>query len=221
MSIIHSTFSYSSFIQIPLFFSNALFSWKATFHKVHLEVCLPNNRLLSGLSEMWSSMKITVHLFFLIHPYILCKYIYNASFLLPVSGKVLCSRLKSNTSLTSGNMWARLEVMMTPPPKHMRHERTLPILESPSFSFLLSQPLLTEMSGIKPMIQVANPAKIENYCIKQTNILHLNYELENWRMFHFWHGYILKWCCEKKIWSKIKTIILSLHFETIISQLII
>jgi len=46
---------------------------------------------------------------------------------------------------------------MTPPPKHMRHERTLPILEAPSFSFLLSQPLLTDIRGMIPMIHVANP----------------------------------------------------------------
>ena len=47
---------------------------------------------------------------------------------------------------------------MTPPPKHIRHERTLPILEAPSFSFLLSQPLLTDIRGMIPMIHVANPA---------------------------------------------------------------
>ena len=29
-------------------------------HKDHLEVCLPNSRLLSGLIGMWSSMKITL-----------------------------------------------------------------------------------------------------------------------------------------------------------------
>ena len=36
-------------------------SWKTTFQKDHIEVCLPNNRLLSGLIGMWSSMKITLH----------------------------------------------------------------------------------------------------------------------------------------------------------------
>ena len=41
-----------------------LFSWKTTSHKYHLEVCLPNSRLLSGLIGMWSSMKITLHIFF-------------------------------------------------------------------------------------------------------------------------------------------------------------
>ena len=38
-----------------------LFSWKTTSHKDHLEVCLPNSRLLSGLIGMWSSMKITLN----------------------------------------------------------------------------------------------------------------------------------------------------------------
>ena len=37
-----------------------LFSWKTTSHKDHLEVCLLNSRLLSGLIGMWSSMKITL-----------------------------------------------------------------------------------------------------------------------------------------------------------------
>ena len=37
-----------------------LFSWKTTSHKDHLEVCLPNSRLLSGLIGMWSSTKITL-----------------------------------------------------------------------------------------------------------------------------------------------------------------
>ena len=37
-----------------------LFSWKTTSNKDHLEVCLPNSRLLSGLIGMWSSMKITI-----------------------------------------------------------------------------------------------------------------------------------------------------------------
>ena len=31
---------------------------KTTYHKDHLEECLPN-RLLSGLISIWSSMKIT------------------------------------------------------------------------------------------------------------------------------------------------------------------
>ena len=39
-----------------------LFSWKTTSHKYHLEVCLPNSRLLSGLTGMWSSMKIALHI---------------------------------------------------------------------------------------------------------------------------------------------------------------
>jgi len=38
-----------------------LFSWKTTFLKDRLEVCLPNTRLLSGLIGMWSSMKITLY----------------------------------------------------------------------------------------------------------------------------------------------------------------
>ena len=42
-----------------------LFSWKTTSHKDHLEVFLPNSRLLSSLIciGMWSSMKITQCLF--------------------------------------------------------------------------------------------------------------------------------------------------------------
>ena len=39
-----------------------LFSWKATSHKDHYEVCLPISRLLSGLYGMWSSIKTTLHL---------------------------------------------------------------------------------------------------------------------------------------------------------------
>ena len=36
-----------------------LFSWKATFHKDHLEVRLPIRRLISGLYGMlWPSMKL-------------------------------------------------------------------------------------------------------------------------------------------------------------------
>ena len=41
-----------------------LFSWKTTSLKDHLEVCLPNSRLLSGRIAMWSSMKITL---FILH----------------------------------------------------------------------------------------------------------------------------------------------------------
>ena len=37
-----------------------LFSWKTTSNKDHIEVCLPNGRLLSGPIGMWSSMKITL-----------------------------------------------------------------------------------------------------------------------------------------------------------------
>ena len=37
-----------------------LFSWKTTTHKDHLDVCLPNSRLLSGLTRMWSCLKITL-----------------------------------------------------------------------------------------------------------------------------------------------------------------
>ena len=37
-----------------------LFSWKTTFHKDHLEVCLPNSRLVHGLLGIWASMKITL-----------------------------------------------------------------------------------------------------------------------------------------------------------------
>ena len=40
-----------------------LFSWKTTSHKDHLEVFLPNSRLLSGLIGMWSPMKITLLVF--------------------------------------------------------------------------------------------------------------------------------------------------------------
>ena len=36
-----------------------LFSWMTTSHQDHLEVCLSNSRLLSGLIGMWSSMNIT------------------------------------------------------------------------------------------------------------------------------------------------------------------
>ena len=39
-----------------------LFSWKTTSHKDHLEVYLPNSRLLSGLIRMWSSVKITLNM---------------------------------------------------------------------------------------------------------------------------------------------------------------
>ena len=46
---------------------------------------------------------------------------------------------------------------MTPPPKHIKQERTVPSLESPSDSFLLSQPLLTAIKGTRPMIHVARP----------------------------------------------------------------
>ena len=55
-------------------------------------------------------------------------------------------------------MWARLEVMMTPPPKHIRQERILAILGLPSDSFLLSQPILTATIGTRPMIQEARPS---------------------------------------------------------------
>ena len=37
-----------------------LFSCEITSHKDHIEVCLPNSRLLSGLIGIWSSMKITL-----------------------------------------------------------------------------------------------------------------------------------------------------------------
>ena len=37
------------------------FSWRTISHKDHLEVCLPISRLLSVLSGMWSSMKITYY----------------------------------------------------------------------------------------------------------------------------------------------------------------
>ena len=40
-----------------------VFSWKTISHKDHLEVCLPNIILLSGLIGIWSSMKITLPLF--------------------------------------------------------------------------------------------------------------------------------------------------------------
>ena len=36
------------------------FSLKITSHKDHLEVCLTISILLSGLSKMWSSMKISL-----------------------------------------------------------------------------------------------------------------------------------------------------------------
>ena len=36
-----------------------LFSWKTTCYNDHLELCLPNTRLLSGLFWMWYFMKIT------------------------------------------------------------------------------------------------------------------------------------------------------------------
>ena len=39
-----------------------VFSWKTISHKDHLEVCLPNIILLSGLIGIWSSMKITLPL---------------------------------------------------------------------------------------------------------------------------------------------------------------
>ena len=38
-----------------------LFSWKTTYNKDHLEVCLPIRRLSSDLYGMWSSMKITLN----------------------------------------------------------------------------------------------------------------------------------------------------------------
>ena len=37
-----------------------LLSWKTTSHEEHLDVCLPNGRLQSGLLRKWSSMKITL-----------------------------------------------------------------------------------------------------------------------------------------------------------------
>ena len=37
-----------------------LIAWKTTSHKDHLEVCLPNSRLLSGLYGMLSSMTISL-----------------------------------------------------------------------------------------------------------------------------------------------------------------
>ena len=37
-----------------------LFSRNTTSHKDHFKVCLPNNRLLTGIIGMWSSMKITL-----------------------------------------------------------------------------------------------------------------------------------------------------------------
>ena len=43
-----------------------LFSWKTTSHKDHLEVGLPNSRLLSSLIGMWSYMKITLCFFLII-----------------------------------------------------------------------------------------------------------------------------------------------------------
>ena len=66
--------------------------------------------------------------------------------------------LLSSTSFTSGSMWARLEVMMTPPPKHIIQERILVSLGLPSDSFLLIQPLRTATIGTRPMIQVARPS---------------------------------------------------------------
>ena len=42
------------------------FSWKTASHEDHLEVRLPNSRLLSGLIGMWSFMKVTKYLFSII-----------------------------------------------------------------------------------------------------------------------------------------------------------
>ena len=52
-------FSTTTFLQLPLkiFVS---FSWMTTSHKKHLEVCLPDSSLLSGLYGMWSSMKMPI-----------------------------------------------------------------------------------------------------------------------------------------------------------------
>ena len=46
--------------RIICLFNVELFSWKTTSHKDHLEVCLSNSRLLSGLIRIWSSMKIAL-----------------------------------------------------------------------------------------------------------------------------------------------------------------
>ena len=40
-----------------------VFSWKTTSFEGQIVVCLPSSRLLSGISEMWSSIKIPQVLF--------------------------------------------------------------------------------------------------------------------------------------------------------------
>ena len=50
----HSSLPSACLLQVELF------SWKTTSHKDHLEVCLPNSKLLSDFIGMLSSMKINL-----------------------------------------------------------------------------------------------------------------------------------------------------------------
>ena len=67
-----------------------LFSWKITSNKDHLELCLANRRLLSGLFGMWSSMKITLC-------YAICCKWKTSSFVL-IKSNMLCTMFRKQLS---------------------------------------------------------------------------------------------------------------------------